>query len=207
MEKAEILESTVDYLRKVRKINTTHQKVKETVQARFQQGFSRCAEEILTYIQSVPGVSDNVQHQLRKHLSGRISHIQQVPVTSSTQYVTSYPKHSQAGLYSSTPDRTYERIPSTHAPLYVSVCTSPVQTDSDGLSDSGVECSPDSVKQSSSKLRQHQSHCLSDSELFRQHTRLPVNHVDKSRVSAWVESTLFYSRPIKVEQQTPWRPW
>ncbi|XP_071116286.1 enhancer of split m8 protein-like [Haliotis cracherodii] len=203
MEKAEILETTVDYLRNVRKINTTHQHVKEAVQARFHHGFSKCAEEILSYIQSLPGVSDNVHHQLRKHISRRLTHIQQVPETSSTDDVTSYTSQCSERLRTIPSHNSKYPHPAAHAYMSRTVCTSPVKEDN-SFSDSGYAGSPDSVKQSTPRTG-HYHPSLSDSELS---CNVPSEIVDKdSRVRSWLQSTWSYSQQIKTEQQVPWRPW
>ncbi|XP_046564250.1 transcription factor HES-1-A-like isoform X2 [Haliotis rubra] len=198
MEKAEILETTVDYLRNVRKINTTHRHVKEAVQARFQHGFSKCAEEILSYIQSLPGVSDNVHRQLRKHISRRMTHIQQVPVTS-TEDMTSNTRQCYERL-SAVPSRNSQyQYPTAHA--YMG--TSPVKEDN-SFSDSGYAGSPDFTKQPTQGSVHYPSSSLSDSELC----KVPTEMVNKdSRVKAWLQSTWSYSQHIKMEQQSPWRPW
>ncbi|XP_046564251.1 enhancer of split mgamma protein-like [Haliotis rubra] len=189
MEKAEILETTVDYLRNVRKINTTHQHVKEAVQARFQHGFSKCAEEILSYIQSLPGVSDNVHRQLRKHISRHMTHIQQVPVTSPMEDRL----HSVPSYTSQYPH------PAAHA--YMG--TSPVKEDN-SFSDSGYAGSPDITKQPTHRTGHYPSSSFSDSVL----SKVPTEMVDKnSRVRSWLQSTWSYSQQIQTEQQVPWRPW
>ncbi|XP_046370531.2 transcription factor HES-1-like [Haliotis rufescens] len=206
MEKAEILETTVDYLRNVRKINTTHQHVKEAVQARFQHGFSKCAKEILSYIQSLPGVSDNVHHQLRKHISRRMTHIQQVHVTSSTDDVTSYTNQCYERL-SAVPSRNSQYPhPAAHAYMNRTVCTSPVKEDN-SFSDSGYAGSPDIIKQSTPRTGHYLSSNLSDSELCKMESRRIHKNFDDSRVRAWLQSTWSYSQQIKTEQQVPWRPW
>ncbi|XP_067659116.1 enhancer of split mgamma protein-like [Haliotis asinina] len=198
MEKAEILETTVGYLRNVRKINTTHQHVKEAVQARFQHGFSKCAEEILSYIQSLPGVSDNVHRQLRKHISRRMAHIQQVPVTS-TEDVTSYTRNSYERLSSVPTHNAPYQCPTAHA--YTG--TSPEKEDN-SFSDSGYAGSPDFTKHTTQGTVHYPSSSLSDSELC----KVPTDMVNKdSRVRAWLQSTWPYSQHIKMEQQSPWRPW
>ncbi|XP_046370527.1 transcription factor HES-7.1-A-like [Haliotis rufescens] len=203
MEKAEILETTVDYLRNVRKINTTHQHVKEAVQARFHHGFSKCAEEILSYIQSLPGVSDNVHHQLRKHISRRMTHIQQVPATSSTDDVTSYTSQCSERLRTVPSHNSKYQHPAAHAYMNRTVCTSPVKEDN-SFSDSGYAGSPESVKQSTPRTGRYHS-SLSYSEL---RCKVPSEMVDKdSRVRAWLQSTWSYSQQIRTEQQVPWRPW
>ncbi|XP_067659295.1 enhancer of split mgamma protein-like [Haliotis asinina] len=199
MEKAEILETTVDYLRNVRKINTTHRHVKEAVQARFQNGFSKCAEEILSYIQSLQGVSDNVHRQLRKHISRRMEHIQQVPVTSSTDAVTSYTRNCHEKLSAEPSHNIQYSHPAAHA--YMG--TSPVRKDN-SFSDSGYAGSPDIVKHSSNRTEYYPSSSFSDSVLC----KVPTEMVDKdSRVRAWLQSTWSYSQQIQTEQQVPWRPW
>ncbi|XP_071116298.1 transcription factor HES-7.1-A-like [Haliotis cracherodii] len=203
MEKAEILETTVDYLRNVRKINTTHQHVKEAVEARFHHGFSKCAEEILSYIQSLPGVSDNVHRQLRKHICGRMTHIQQVPMTSSTDDVTSYTSQCFERLRTLPSHNVQYQHPAAHAYMNRTVCTSPVKEEN-SFSDSGYAGSPDSVKQSTPRTG-HYLPSLSYSEL---RCKIPSEMVDKdSRVRAWLQSTWSYSQQIQTEQQVPWRPW
>ncbi|XP_046370525.2 transcription factor HES-1-like [Haliotis rufescens] len=202
MEKAEILETTVDYLRNVRKINTTQQHVKEAVQARFQHGFSKCAEEILSYIQSLPGVSDNVHRQLRKHISRRMTHIQQVPVTSSTDDVTSYTRQCYERLSAVPPHNSQYPHPAAHA--YMS--TSPVKEDN-SFSDSGYAGSPDIIKQSTHRTGHYHSSNLSDSELCKMESSRIHKNFDDSRVRAWLQSSWSYSQQIKTEQQVPWRPW
>ncbi|XP_067659138.1 enhancer of split m8 protein-like [Haliotis asinina] len=203
MEKAEILETTVDYLRNVRKINTTHQHVKEAVQARFQHGFSKCAEEILSYIQSLPGVSDNVHRQLRKHISRRMEHIQQVPVTSSTDAVSSHTRNCYERLNAVPSHNPQYLHPAAHAYMSGTVCTSPVKEEN-SFSDSGYAGSPDIIKQSIHRTEHYPSSSFSDSELC----RVPTEMVDKdSRVRSWLQSTWSYSQQIQTEQQVPWRPW
>ncbi|XP_046564214.1 enhancer of split mbeta protein-like [Haliotis rubra] len=217
MEKAEILETTVDYLRNVRKINTTHQHVKEAVQARFQHGFSKCAEEILSYIQSVPGVSDNVHRQLRKHISRRMTHIQQVPVTSSTEAVTSNTSQCCKRL-SSAPSRSSQYpYPAAHAYINRTVCTSPVKEDN-SFSDSGYAGSPDVIKQTTHRTGHYHKSTHSDTKLCKAEYKKSNTNFDDSRVSTWLQSTWFYSQPMKMEPyaraalQSPttgdvWRPW
>ncbi|XP_046564215.1 enhancer of split mgamma protein-like [Haliotis rubra] len=203
MEKAEILETTVDYLRNVRKINTTHQHVKEAVQVRFQHGFSKCAEEILSYIQSLPGVSDNVHRQLRKHISRRMTQIQHLPVTSPTEAVTSYTRNCYERLSAVPSYNSQYPHPAAHAYMSRTVDTSPVKEDN-SLSDSGYAGSPDITKQSSRGTAHYPSSSFSDSELC----KVPTEMVNKdSRVRAWLQSTWSYSQQIKTEQQVPWRPW
>ncbi|XP_067659139.1 enhancer of split m7 protein-like [Haliotis asinina] len=204
MEKTEILETTVDYLRNVRKINTTHQHVKEAVQARFQHGFSKCAEEILSYIQSLPGVSDNVHRQLRKHISRRMEHIQQVPVTSSVGNTTSFTSRCNERI-SSVPSHG-SQYPVAHAYMNGTVCSSPVKGDN-SFSDSGYAGSPDITKQSSYRTGHYHPSNLSDSELCKMESTRIHKTFDDSRVRAWLQSTWSYSQQIKTEQQVPWRPW
>ncbi|XP_046564248.1 enhancer of split mgamma protein-like isoform X2 [Haliotis rubra] len=206
MEKAEILETTVDYLRNVRKINTTHQHVKEAVQARFQHGFSKCAEEILSYIQSVPGVSDNVHRQLRKHISRRMTHIQQVPVTSSTEDTTSYTRNCYERLSAEPSHNSQYPHPAAHAYMSGRVDTSPVKEDN-SFSDSGYAGSPDITKQSTHRTGHYHPSNLSDSELCKIESSRIHKNFDDSRVRAWLQSTWSYSQQIKTEQQVPWRPW
>ncbi|XP_067659115.1 enhancer of split mbeta protein-like [Haliotis asinina] len=203
MEKAEILETTVDYLRNVRKINTTHQHVKEAVEARFQHGFSKCAEEILSYIQSLPGVSDNVHRQLRKHISRRMEHIQQVPVTSSTEAVTSNRSRCHDRIYSVPSYNSQYPHPAAHAGMSQTVCSPSVKEDN-SFSDSGYAGSPDIVKHSTHRTEHYPPSSFSDSVLC----SVPTEMVDKdSRVRAWLQSTWSYSQQIQTEQQVPWRPW
>ncbi|XP_071116287.1 enhancer of split m7 protein-like [Haliotis cracherodii] len=206
MEKAEILETTVDYLRNVRKTNTTHQHVKEAVQARFHHGFSKCAEEILSYIQSLPGVSDNVHRQLRKHISGRMTNIQRVPVTSPTDDVTSYTSQCYGRLSTVSSHSSQYPHPAEHAYMSRTVCTSPVKEDN-SFSDSGYTGSPDIIKQSTPRTGHYHSSNLSDSELCKMESSRIHKNFDDSRVRAWLQSTWSYSQQIKTEQQVPWRPW
>ncbi|XP_046333673.2 transcription factor HES-1-like [Haliotis rufescens] len=214
MEKAEILETTVDYLRNVRKINTTHKHVKEAVQARFQHGFSKCAEEILSYVHSLPGVSDNVHRQLRKHISRRMTHIQQVPVTSPTGNVTSHPSQCHERLRTIPSHSSQFPHPAAHAYMSRTVCTSPVKEDN-SFSDSGYAGSPDFIKQSTPRTG-HSN--LSDSELCKMEPKSSNTNFDDSRVRAWLQSTWFYSQQMKMEPygraalRSPttgdvWRPW
>ncbi|XP_067659481.1 enhancer of split m7 protein-like [Haliotis asinina] len=203
MEKAEILETTVDYLRNVRKINTTHQHVKEAVEARFQNGFSKCAEEILSYIQSLPGVSDNVHRQLRKHISRRMTQVQQVPVTSLTEDVTSYTGQCCERLNPVPTGSSQYPHPAAHAYMNGTVCSSPAKGDN-SFSDSGYAGSPDITKQSTHRTG-HPSN-LSDSELRKTESNRIHKNFDDSRVRAWLQSTWPYSQQIKTEQ-VPWRPW
>ncbi|XP_067659222.1 enhancer of split m7 protein-like [Haliotis asinina] len=217
MEKAEILETTVDYLRNVRKINTTHQHVKEAVQARFQHGFSKCAEEILSYIQSLPGVSDNVHRQLRKHISRRMTQVQQLPMTSSSEAVTSKASQCHKRLSSVPSHSSQYPHPAAHAYVNRTVCTSP-EKEENSFSDSGYAGSPDIIKHSTQRTGHYHTPNLSDTKLFKTDYKKSNRNFDESRVTAWLQSTWFYSQPIKMEPcaraglQSPttgdvWRPW
>ena len=74
MEKAEILESTVKYLRTVRRERTLvgSHLAKDVMMAKYKSGFSKCAEEIVNYLQGHPGIPEHLQRQIRRHLAKRI---------------------------------------------------------------------------------------------------------------------------------------
>ncbi|XP_041378514.1 protein hairy-like [Gigantopelta aegis] len=213
MEKAEILESTVKYLRTIRRDRTIgggSHVTKDVMMARYKSGFSKCAEEIVNYLQGHPGIPDHLQRQIRRHLSKKIQSAAQTTSTDS--------------------DRTCTRL--SHADDY-RIQTSAVAGSSSGLGYLDNSLGSSAVRDGNSfsdsengglskfgylSMSSSNNNNNSNNRTTVQQMTAPHSESD-DRVRAWLHSTyvshglsryesreLFSSSPV-VKAEDVWRPW
>ncbi|KAK6177538.1 hypothetical protein SNE40_015621 [Patella caerulea] len=70
IEKVEILESTVEFLKKSKNASPRKDQIK------YQKGFTRCFQEMTSFLSGVTEVSDNVKYSLIQHVSRNIQSTQ-----------------------------------------------------------------------------------------------------------------------------------
>ncbi|KAK6177523.1 hypothetical protein SNE40_015608 [Patella caerulea] len=69
MEKAEILESAVEFIKKIKYSSPVSPREE---QMKYQKGFTRCFQEITSFLGGITEVSDNVKYALIRHVSRNI---------------------------------------------------------------------------------------------------------------------------------------
>lgn len=71
LEKADILEMTVKYLRSMQRRQITSAMAADpTVAAKYSLGYSECASEVARYLGASQGINDNVRNRVMNHISG-----------------------------------------------------------------------------------------------------------------------------------------
>ncbi|KAK7574311.1 hypothetical protein V9T40_011502 [Parthenolecanium corni] len=100
LEKADILELTVRHLKRISRL---HDPIQEA--HRFQAGFSQCANEVCTFLVSLPGLNTALGSRLLEHLKQCISKHRtpypMVPSAADHQTHVSSPKPLQVSVVSS----------------------------------------------------------------------------------------------------------
>jgi hypothetical protein len=71
LEKADILEMTVKYLRSMQRRHITSAMAADpTVAAKYSLGYAECANEVARYLGSSQGINENVRNRVMHHISG-----------------------------------------------------------------------------------------------------------------------------------------
>ncbi|XP_065226157.1 enhancer of split mgamma protein-like [Planococcus citri] len=100
LEKADILEFTVQHLRKLRRQNRLINSPATTTDAdaadRFRAGFTHCASELSSCLASTPGVDVNLGTKLMTHLGHRLNEMEKTTPLSLNVHVTSADRYSPA---------------------------------------------------------------------------------------------------------------
>lgn len=91
LEKADVLELTVKYLRKLKKENALGLTPQATYAGKFKSGYAHCAQEVTNFITQSPGVDNQVSTKLLSHLSTCVQALEVIPpsVLNSTPTTTS----------------------------------------------------------------------------------------------------------------------
>lgn len=96
LEKADILELTVEHMKKLRaqkqlRINYQQQDTKLTVAESFRAGYVHAANEVSKALSSVPGMNVDLGTQLMSHLGHRLNYLQVVVPTATTATTNIFP--------------------------------------------------------------------------------------------------------------------
>ncbi|KAF2363197.1 Myc-type basic helix-loop-helix (bHLH) domain, partial [Trinorchestia longiramus] len=70
LEKADVLELTVDHLKKLKHYNALALPAESQSHEKFNSGFRQCASEVSRFIKSEPGIDVHVASRLLGHLGG-----------------------------------------------------------------------------------------------------------------------------------------
>lgn len=96
LEKADILELTVEHMKKLRaqkqlRINYQQQDPKLTVAESFRAGYVHAANEVSKALSSVPGINIDLGTQLMSHLGHRLNYLQVVVPTATSANTSIFP--------------------------------------------------------------------------------------------------------------------
>lgn len=101
LEKADILEMTVRYLKNMERQQMAVEIARDPqVMNKYRAGFSECATEVSRYVSRIDGVDDGLKRRLVNHLSGCVTslNINQVPSNGQTSVPVATPVQFAAGI-------------------------------------------------------------------------------------------------------------
>ncbi|KAA0183598.1 hypothetical protein HAZT_HAZT007028 [Hyalella azteca] len=103
LEKADVLELTVNHLKKLKHHNALAIPARSHSQEKFNSGFRQCASEVSKFIKSAPGIDVQVSNSLLGHLGGVINHLDELACSIQNSSVQQSSTYSTTNTSSTTP--------------------------------------------------------------------------------------------------------